>query len=144
MMTIQQLSVFIENKSGTLVKVLNILKESHIQLIASTIADTLECGIYRIICSQPQRACEQLRAAGISVVMSDVFALTLDHEPGRAADAITTFSAARIGITYFYSFLLAGKGILIFRTDHPERAREVILEHHLSYVAAEELESLME
>ena len=51
-MTIQQLSVFIENKSGTLQKVLNLLKEAGIQLIASTIADTVEYGIYRIICSE--------------------------------------------------------------------------------------------
>ena len=52
-MTIQQLSVFIENKSGTLQKVLNLLKAG-IQLIASTIADTVEYGIYRIICSGTQ------------------------------------------------------------------------------------------
>ena len=55
-MTIQQLSVFIENKSGTLQKVLNLLKEAGIQLIASTIADTVEYGIDRIICSDPKRA----------------------------------------------------------------------------------------
>ena len=55
-MTIQQLSVFIENKSGTLPKVLNLLKDAGIQLIASTIADTVEYGIYRIICSEPKRA----------------------------------------------------------------------------------------
>ena len=48
-MTIQQLSVFIENKSGTLQKVLNLLKEAGIQLIASTIADTVEYGIYRCL-----------------------------------------------------------------------------------------------
>ncbi|MCR1858941.1 amino acid-binding protein, partial [Phocaeicola vulgatus] len=63
-MTIQQLSVFIENKSGTLQKVLNLLKEAGIQLIASTIADTVEYGIYRIICSEPKRAYETLKEAG--------------------------------------------------------------------------------
>ena len=50
-MTIQQLSVFIENKSGTLIKVLDLFKEAGIQLIASTIADTEGYGIYRIICT---------------------------------------------------------------------------------------------
>lgn len=126
-MTIQQLSVFIENKSGTLQKVLNLLKEAGIQLIASTIADTVEYGIYRIICSEPKRAYETLKEAGISVALSDVFAITLDNQPGRAADAITIFSEAQIGITYLYSFLLGNKGILIFRTDNPDRAREVII-----------------
>ena len=62
-MTIQQLSVFIENKSGTLQRVLNLLKEAGIQLIASTIADTVEYGIYRIICSEPKRAYETLKEA---------------------------------------------------------------------------------
>ena len=109
-MTIQQLSVFIENKSGTLQKVLNLLKEAGIQLIASTIADTVEYGIYRIICSEPKRAYETLKEAGISVALSDVFAITLDNQPGRAADAITIFSEAQIGITYLYSFLLGNKG----------------------------------
>ena len=68
-MTIQQLSIFIENKSGTLLKVLQLLKDAHIQLIASTIADTVEYGIYRIICSEPARAYETLRKAGISVTL---------------------------------------------------------------------------
>ena len=60
-MTIHQLSVFVENKSGTLLQVLELLKEAHIQLIASTISDTIEYGIYRIICSEPLRAYEVLR-----------------------------------------------------------------------------------
>ena len=45
-MTIHQLSVFVENKSGTLLQVLELLKDAGIQLIASTISDTVEYGIY--------------------------------------------------------------------------------------------------
>lgn len=142
-MTIQQLSVFIENKAGTLKNVLNLLKEADIQLIASTIADTVEYGIYRIICSEPMRAYEKLRDAGISVALSDVFAITLDNEPGRAAEAITIFSEANIGITYLYSFLLGDKGILIFRTDNPDKAREVIILNNLSFVAEKDLSTLV-
>lgn len=75
-MTIHQLSVFVENKSGTLLQVLELLKEAHIQLIASTISDTVEYGIYRIICSEPLRAYEVLKDAGISANVSDVFAIS--------------------------------------------------------------------
>ena len=139
-MTVQQLSVFIENKAGTLLKVLELLKEAKIQLIASTIADTVE---YRIICSEPMRAYNTLKEANISVALSDVFALTLDNQVGRAADAIKIFSDAKIGITYMYSFLLGDKGILIFRTDNPDRAREVIILNNLSFVADKDLSSLI-
>ncbi len=141
-MTIQQLSIFMENKSGTLQRVLQLLKEANIQLIASTIADTVEYGIYRVICSEPLRAYEELKNAGISVALSDVFAITLDHRPGCAADAITAFSEAKIGITYLYSFMLGDKGILIFRTDNPDRAREVIILNNLQFVCEKDLSTL--
>ena len=138
-MTIHQLSIFIENRSGTLIKVLEVLKEQKIQIIASTIADTAEYGIYRLICSEPIRAFDELKKAGIAVAMSDVFAIELDNQPGRAADAIEIFSKAGISITYMYSFLFNGKGILIFRTDNSEQARESIMQNNLKFIAEENL-----
>ncbi|MBR0434243.1 MAG: amino acid-binding protein [Bacteroidaceae bacterium] len=134
-MTIPQLSIFIENRSGTLIKVLDVLKQANIQIIASTIADTAEYGIYRIICSEPTRACEELKQAGIAVAISDVFAIELDDQPGRAADAVKMFSEAGISITYMYSFLLRGKGILIFRTDDNAHAARVIEQNKLKSIA---------
>ena len=140
-MTVQQISIFVENKAGTLLKVLELLKEANIQIVASTIADTVEYGIYRIICSEPARAYTTLQGAGISVALSDVFALTLDNVPGRAADAVKFLSEAGIGITYMYSFLFNGKGILIFKTDNTDRTREVIEENILAYITDEDLAS---
>ena len=118
------------------------MKEAGIQIIASTIADTAEYGIYRLICSEPQRACMALKEAGVAVAVSDVFALQLDNQPGRAADAIQAFSKAGISITYLYSFLLAGKGILIFRTDDNERAAKVIADNHLNTIGEDALSQI--
>ena len=142
-MTINQLSIFIENRSGTLIKVLEVLKQSGIQIIASTIADTAEYGIYRLICSEPQRAFEELKKASVAVALSDVFAIELDNQPGRAADAIEIFSKADISIAYMYSFMLNGKGILIFRTDNAEQARETIIQNGLKVIAEEQLTTLV-
>ena len=141
-MTIHQLSIFIENRSGTLIKVLDALKQAGIQIIASTIADTAEYGIYRLICSEPMRACEELKKAGVAVALSEVFALELDNEPGRAADAVKMFSEADISITYMYSFLLRGKGILIFRTDNNEHAQDVIRTKGLKSIGEDALSAL--
>ena len=142
-MTIHQLSIFIENRSGTLVKVLQALKEANIQLIASTIADTAEYGILRIVCAEPQRACDELKKAGIAVAISDVFALQLDNKPGCAADVIELFSKAGISITYIYTFLYAGKGILVFRTDNTEKAAEIIKANGLSVIEEKDLSRLL-
>lgn len=133
-MTVHQLSIFIENRSGTLIKVLDALKQAGIQIVASTIADTAEYGIYRLICSEPMRACDELKKAGVAVALSEVFALELDNEPGRAADAVKMFSQADISITYMYSFLLNGKGILIFRTDNNDQAAMVIQQNGLKSI----------
>lgn len=138
-MTVHQLSVFVENKSGTLLKILELLKEAGIQLIASTISDTVEYGIYRIICSEPKRAYDTLKSAGIAANISDVFAIKLDNQPGRAAEAIRSFTDTGIGISYLYSFLLDGKGILVFRTDNTEKNREVILNDGLNFVEEKDL-----
>lgn len=142
-MTVHQLSVFIENKSGTLVKVLKLLKQENIQLIASTIADTADYGICRIICSEPARAYSVLKDAGVAVSLCDVFAIELDDVPGRAADAIEIFATEGISIAYLYSFLLNGKGILIFRTDNSEKAREVITLNGLKFIAEKDLSHLL-
>jgi hypothetical protein len=141
-MTIHQLSIFIENRAGTLVNVLKLLKRSNIQIIASTIADTAEYGIYRLICSEPMRAYKELQESGVAVALSDVFAIELDDQPGRAADAIEVFSNAGIALTYMYSFLFNGKGILIFRTDDAELARKTIEDNHLSYITEGSLQKL--
>lgn len=133
-MTIPQLSIFIENRSGTLIKVLDALKEANIQIVASTIADTAEYGIYRLICSEPQRACDALKKANVAVALSEVFAIEIDDQPGRAAEAVKVFSEAGISITYMYSFLLRGKGVLIFRTDDKEKAVTVIKDNNLKSI----------
>ena len=142
-MTIHQLSIFIENRSGTLIKVLEVLKEAKIQIVASTIADTAEYGIYRLICSEPLRAYEELKNGGVAVALSNVFALELDDEPGRAADAVQTFSEAGISIAYMYTFLLRGKGIMVFRTENSEAAQKVITDNKLRYIEEPDLSKLV-
>ncbi len=138
-MTIRQLSIFIENQSGTVQKVLELMKQSRIQIMACTIADTAEYGIFRIICSEPDRACRELKEAGVAVAISDVFAIELDNQPGGAADVVAIFSEAGIGITYMYAFLLDGRGIMIFRTDKEAEAQDVIRRAGLRVVTERDL-----
>ena len=135
-MTIHQLSVFIENKTGRLV---NVLKEAGIQIIASTVSDTVEYGLYRIICDKPTQAYRLLREQGIGVTMNDVFAIQIDNAPGQAAQLFETFSKADINISYMYSFMLKGKGIIIFRTSDTEKAREVISLNKINFISEENL-----
>lgn len=125
-MTVKQISIFIENKRGTMITVLESLKNADIQIIASTVSDTVDYGIYRIICSDPEKAFAILREKGLSVALAEVFAVELEDKPGMAADAVQTIAEAGININYLYSFLYKGKGILIFRTDDTNKTVETI------------------
>ena len=138
-MTIHQLSIFLENKSSSLINVLRLFKKLEIQLIASTISDTADNGIYRVICSEPLRAYEGLKKEGVTVALSDVFAIELDDIPGRASDAVEILSDAGISITYMYTFLLRGKGILIFRTNDANLTRETIILNDMKFVAEKDM-----
>ena len=130
-MTIKQLSIFIENKSGTLIRVLDLLSRANIQIIASTIADTQDYGIYRILCSQPSQAFLILKENGINVQLAEVKAITIDDEPGRAASAIKALSDEGVNILYLYSFLWNAKGVLVMRTDETDKAMQVVASNNI-------------
>ena len=137
-MTIKQLSIFIENKGGTLTKVLDLLSKAGIQIIASTVADTKDYGIYRVLTNNSAQAYLTLKEAGINVQLSEVFALSIDDQPGRAAEAIKEISDVNVSIMYLYSFLWQGKGVLVFRADQSEKAKEVIMLNKLSFMTEED------
>ena len=133
-MTIKQLSIFIENKEGTLTKVLDLLSKADIQIIASTIADTKDYGIYRVLCNQPTQAYLILKENGINVQLADVTALSIDDVPGRAAEAVKKLSASGVNILYLYSFLWKGKGVLVLRTDNNDKTNETIIINKMSFL----------
>jgi len=133
-MTIKQLSIFIENKEGTLTKVLDLLSNAGIQIIASTIADTKDYGIYRVLCNKPTQAYLILKENGINVQLADVIAISIDDIPGRAAQAVKSLSSAGVNILYLYSFLWKEKGVLVLRTDKNDLAKETIIINKMSFL----------
>ena len=141
-MTIRQLSIFLENKSGALVEVLDRLKEAGISLIASNIADTVEYGICRILCDDPERAYNVLKDSDTAVAVSDVFAIELDNRPGCAADVIRVLSGEGVSITYLYSFLVAGHGVIIFRTDDAAKTAGAIERSRFTTISEQQLRDL--
>lgn len=139
-MTIKQLSIFIENKSGALLNVLKLLRDNGISIIISNISDTLDFGIYRLICDDTDKAFRILRDKGINATVSNVFAIRLaDNKVGAAADAMTLITEAGVGIKYMFSFLLDGKGVLIFRADDENKATEAVMLNKLDFLSESDL-----
>lgn len=140
---ISQLSIFVENKPGTLERVLRLFKDAAIDLVTTTLADTQDFGLLRVICSDPERACLVLKENGVTVTLTKVQAIELDNTPGMAASALQTFAADDLNVSYMYSFLLGGKGILVFRTNNQEAAAKIIGDKGFKEIDDEGLKGLM-
>ncbi len=128
MMTIRQLSVFLENKPGRLCAATDILAKEGINLSALTVADTAEFGILRLIVDQPDRAREVLMEAGIVVRISEVLAIAMDDAPGGAVGILHLLSEAGLNIEYMYACVgrQSGKALMVVRTDDIELAEDIL------------------
>lgn len=138
-MTIRQLSVFLENKTGYLNQVLNVLARNQINIVALTVADTSDYGIMRAIVSNPEKALEALRAEQFTVRVHEIMGLEMDAAPGSMSHILDLFTSADICIEYVYAFSFGSKSMLVFRTDNKEKALEVIEKNKLKPIREKDL-----
>ena len=101
---VQQVSVFLENKSGRLAEVTDAIAAASINIGALSVAETSDFGILRFICNQPAKAVQVLRDAGFSVGETEVLAIQLSHRPGGLAEALDVINPLDINIEYLYAF----------------------------------------
>lgn len=141
-MTIKQLSIFLENKSGRLTEVLETLGNEKINITALTIADTSEYGILRMIVSEPENAYKILKQKNFSVNLSEVLSISTPVEAGSFAKALRIFSDENISIEYVYAFSLGKKAIIVLRTDNTTVALDAIRKHKMELIKASDLYEL--
>ncbi|MDH6312551.1 hypothetical protein M2137_001322 [Parabacteroides sp. PFB2-10] len=141
-MTVHQISIFLENKYGKLTEALALLGKDNIRIIASTIADTTEYGIMRMIVSDPQKAYTIFKENNVSANLTDVLAIATDSHAGSFAETICHFTQAGLSIEYMYSFSVKEQAILVLRTNNRETAREVIRRQNLGYICESDLINL--
>jgi hypothetical protein len=138
-MSIKQLSIFLENKSGRLTEVLETLGQEKINIAALSIADTSEYGILRLIVSNPEEAHKLLKARDFSVNMTDVIAIETSTEAGSFASVLKHFSQENVSVEYMYAFAYRDKGIMVMRTDDRQKAFKLIESKKLKVVTVEDI-----
>ncbi|MDR1562639.1 MAG: acetolactate synthase [Dysgonamonadaceae bacterium] len=141
-MTINQISIFLENKYGKLSEILAMLGKENIRIIAATVADTSEFGILRIIVNDAQKAYDLLKRNNVNANITDVLAITTKSEAGTFAYTFNLFTMAGLSIEYMYCFSVGEQSILILRTNNRNAALEVIQKNNLGYIDENKLNSL--
>ena len=141
-MTVNQISIFLENKYGKLSEILMLLAEAKIRIIAATVADTSEYGILRIIVNDPQRAFKILKENNVSANLTDVLAIVTHSEAAGFAQTLQAFTKAGLSIEYMYCFSVKEKAILILKTNNWDATRDVIRRENIRCINEGELVNL--
>jgi hypothetical protein len=135
-MVIQQISIFLENKSGRLADVTRVMAAAGINLRAISIADTADFGILRVIVDKADLALEALAKAGFTTRTTDVLALEIEDVPGSLAKIMELFKETGVNIEYLYASLEknGNKAVVIFKVEDVEHGLKIVRDHKLSIV----------
>lgn len=143
-MVVEQISIFLENKSGRLAEVTGVLAEAGVNIRALSLADTADFGILRLIVDKNDAAKQALKDHGFTVGKTQVVALEVPDRPGGLAGILRTMGVAGISVEYMYAFVQpSGKNaIVIFRFDELDKATEVLTAAGVRVLRGEELYAL--
>lgn len=143
-MKVEQISIFIENKSGRLAEITSILGEACINIRALSLADTTDFGILRLIVDNVEKAKSVLKERGFTVNKTEVVAVEVPDRPGGLATILQTLDAARINVEYMYAFVerCGGNAVIIFRFDETDKAIAALTGNNFSILEGERLYSM--
>lgn len=128
-MKTRQVSVFVENKPGRLVAMLDALKAENMNIRALCIAEGADFGIVRMILSDPAKGVEAMRKAGFTITETTVLQAEMPDEPGGLLDTVAKpLAEAGINLEYFYAFIdpSPGKANIVLKVSDPDRAVKVL------------------
>ncbi len=138
-MTIRQISVFLENKSGRINEVTQALAQSSINMHAFSMSETTDFGILRLVVSDVDKAVQVLQDKHFAVVLTDVVCISCDNVPGSLAEIIDRLTAQDIFIEYMYAFAQGDKANVVIRPTDLDRCLAVLAENHCEVLADKNL-----
>ena len=140
-MKVRQLSIFLENRSGRLAEVTDILGKSGINIRALSLADTSDFGILRVIVEDTDKSLRILEEKGFTVTVTDVLAVEVEDKPGGLSRVLNLLNSQDVNVEYMYAFMekLTDHALLIFRIEDIERAIEICREHGIKILSEKEV-----
>lgn len=139
-MYIKQLSVFIENREGRLEEVLDVLKQSGVNIVSLSLADTSEYGLLRLLVNNPEAGKKALRENGFSAMLTDVLGVKLCHRVGYLQELLEVICKNGINIEYMYALSTGtDDASIVIKTSDLEKAASILKETAVELVTQEEI-----
>lgn len=143
-MRAEQISIFLENKSGRLAEVTRILAENQINIRALSVADTSDFGVLRLIVDDNEKATAALRENGFTVGKTNVVAVEVPDQPGGLYRILTILQKGKVNVEYMYAFVQqsGSNAVMIFRFDHTDEALKLLQENGVTVIEGRRLYTL--
>ena len=140
-MNINQISVFLENRTGQLSEITRLLAENNINLRAISIAETTDYGVLRITADDSEKATGVLLSHGNILSMTPVTVVSVPDKPSGLSELLTLLADGDVAIEYMYSLFTHqdGKAYMVFRIADDEKFLNLLASHGLKPVSSEEL-----
>ncbi|MBC8318551.1 MAG: ACT domain-containing protein [Desulfobulbaceae bacterium] len=140
-MKVEQIAIFLENKSGRLAEITAILAQKGINIRAMSLADTADFGILRLIVNDTESACQALRNKGFTVGKTDVVVIEVSDKPGGLASVLEKIREGGLNIEYMYAFTQKSgeTGLIIFRFDDIDAALKTLKNARVRILSGEEV-----
>ena len=143
-MAIKQLTVFVQNKKGTVVSVTDILSKNNINLRALSIAETQDFGILRLIVNDEQAAEKVLADNGYLIKVIDVVGVKIGDEPGKLTAALDVLDKADINVEYLYAFMTRTEkhAYVVIRVEDNAVAEKVLADAGFKMITEADMDKL--
>lgn len=136
----KQLTVFIENRTGRLSEVLNVLRENGVNIISMSLADTTEFGLLRLIVNDPMLGKEKLNEGGFSSLISDVSIIKIPHKAGSLQELLKTIDNNGVNIEYMYGLSVDDdKAYVVLKASNIALADEILTKNNIETLSCEQL-----
>ena len=143
-MKIKQLSIFLQNKMGSLSKPLEVLTVANVNIRAMCMADTSEFGILRLVVDDPEKGKEALEENNFLVKITEIIGVEMNDTPGGLTTVLDIIKENLIDLEYLYAFShdKEGKAILLLHADNIDNLITVLTDSNIPIVSAEEVYNL--
>jgi hypothetical protein len=143
-MHVEQISVFLENKSGRLSEVTAILAEAGVNIRALALADTSDFGVLRLIVDDKDKTIGTLKDNGFTVRKTEVLAVEVEDRPGGLNNILDILKAQNINVEYMYAYVrhTGQNAVMIFRFDNIAAAIEVLSAKGITVLEGDKLYEL--
>lgn len=135
-MFVKQVSIFVDNKLGSIAEVISSLSEDNINIKALSVADAADYGILRLIVDEPEKAFNIIKEKGYDAKIAYTIGISINDKANALSEVLNLLKKNGISVTYIYSFLgyMENQAVCIIKTPDLDKTLKLLLDNNIELV----------